>query len=78
KIAAAPAEEGGDDGHGEEGHSDSEKGEEEEGKMTLSAEQIKAAGVVLEAAAPRELSTVVTFPGEIRFDEDHTAHVVPR
>lgn len=68
----------GDDGHGEEGHSDSEKGEEEEGKMTLSAEQIKAAGVVLEAAAPRELSTVVTFPGEIRFDEDHTAHVVPR
>jgi len=46
--------------------------------MTLSAEQIKAAGVVLEAAAPRELSTVVTFPGEIRFDEDHTAHVVPR
>lgn len=78
KIATAPAEEGGDDGHGEEGHSDSEKGEEEEGKMTLSAEQIKAAGVVLEAAAPRELSTVVTFPGEIRFDEDHTAHVVPR
>lgn len=78
KIAAAPAKEEGDDGHGEEGHSDSEKGEEEEGKMTLSAEQIKAAGVVLEAAAPRELSTVVTFPGEIRFDEDHTAHVVPR
>lgn len=78
RLPQHPLKRGGDDGHGEEGHSDSEKGEEEEGKMTLSAEQIKAAGVVLEAAAPRELSTVVTFPGEIRFDEDHTAHVVPR
>ncbi len=24
------------------------------------------------------MSTTVTFPGEIRFDEDRTAHVVPR
>jgi len=62
--------------HGEEGHS--EEHSDEEGKLTLSAEQIKAAGIVLEAAAPRELGTVATFPGEIRFDEDRTAHVVPR
>ncbi|MDT3713692.1 efflux RND transporter periplasmic adaptor subunit [Pseudomonas soli] len=76
KKAASPAKEKGDEGHGEEGHD--EEGGEEEGKLTLSAEQIKAAGVVLEAAAPRDLGTVVTFPGEIRFDEDRTAHVVPR
>ena len=66
----------GEEGHGEEGHS--EEGGEEEGKLTLSAEQIKAAGVTLESAAPRDLGTVVSFPGEIRFDEDRTAHVVPR
>lgn len=76
KKAASAAKEEGDEGHGEEGHS--EEGGEEEGKLTLSAEQIKAAGVALEAAAPRDLGTVVSFPGEIRFDEDRTAHVVPR
>ncbi|MNO38337.1 Cobalt-zinc-cadmium resistance protein CzcB [compost metagenome] len=66
----------GEEGHGEEGHG--EEGHEEEGKLTLSAAQIKAAGIELAAAAPRELGTVVSFPGEIRFDEDRTAHVVPR
>lgn len=76
KKTASAAKEEGDAGHGEEGHS--EEGGEEEGKLTLSAEQIKAAGVVLEAAAPRDLGTIVSFPGEIRFDEDRTAHVVPR
>ncbi|MFJ4136597.1 efflux RND transporter periplasmic adaptor subunit [Pseudomonas fragi] len=76
KTTASAAKEEGDEGHGAEGHS--EEGGEEEGKLTLSAEQIKAAGVVLESAAPRDLGTVVTFPGEIRFDEDRTAHVVPR
>ncbi|PMY78402.1 efflux RND transporter periplasmic adaptor subunit [Pseudomonas sp. FW306-2-2C-D06B] len=76
KKSASAAKEEGDEGHGEEGHS--EEGGEEEGKLRLSAEQIKAAGVALEAAAPRDLGTVVSFPGEIRFDEDRTAHVVPR
>ncbi|MCI1021470.1 efflux RND transporter periplasmic adaptor subunit [Pseudomonas putida] len=80
KAGSANEEEGeaghGEEGHGEEGHS--EEGGEEEGKLTLSAEQIKAAGVSLESAAPRDLGTVVSFPGEIRFDEDRTAHVVPR
>lgn len=64
--------EGAEDEHAEAGHG------EEEGKLTLSAEQIKAAGIVLAPAGPRQLGTVVSFPGEIRFDEDRTAHVVPR
>lgn len=76
KPAASTSRGEGEEGHGEEGHA--EEGHGEEGKLTLSAKQIKAAGVVLETAAARELGTVVTFPGEIRFDEDRTAHVVPR
>ncbi|HDS0917482.1 TPA: efflux RND transporter periplasmic adaptor subunit [Pseudomonas putida] len=60
------------EGHAEEGHG------EEEGQLHLSAAQIEAAGVQLAAAGPRELGTAFSFPGEIRFDEDRTAHVVPR
>lgn len=75
------AEEGhGEEGHGEDGHGAEGEGghEEEEGKLTLSEQQIQAAGIELEAAAPRDLGSVASFPGEIRFDEDRTAHVVPR
>jgi cobalt-zinc-cadmium efflux system membrane fusion protein len=71
------------DAHGEDGHGhDDEQAEEghadEEGKLHLSSAQIEAAGVQLVAAAPRELGTAISYPGEIRFDEDRTAHVVPR
>jgi cobalt-zinc-cadmium efflux system membrane fusion protein len=79
-----------DEAHGEESHGDEEHGKkghgaegaedshEEEGKLELNAEQIKSAGIELAVAAPRSMSTSVTFPGEIRFDEDRTTHVVPR
>ncbi|MCE0965829.1 efflux RND transporter periplasmic adaptor subunit [Pseudomonas sp. NMI4491_12] len=60
------------EGHAGEGHG------EEEGQLHLSIAQIEAAGVQLAAAGPRELGTAFSFPGEIRFDEDRTAHVVPR
>ncbi|MBF8792580.1 efflux RND transporter periplasmic adaptor subunit [Pseudomonas monteilii] len=66
-----------DDGHGH----DEEGGEahaEQEGSLHLSAAQIEAAGVQLAAAGPMTLGTAISFPGEIRFDEDRTAHVVPR
>lgn len=66
-----------DDGHGH----DEEGGEahaEREGSLHLSAAQIEAAGVQLAAAGPMTLGTAISFPGEIRFDEDRTAHVVPR
>ncbi|GAC1031664.1 efflux RND transporter periplasmic adaptor subunit [Pseudomonas sp. No.21] len=49
-----------------------------EGMLEISAEQMKAAGIELAQAQPRTLSSLVSLPGEIRFDEDHTAHVVPR
>lgn len=66
---------GDDHGHDEEG---AEGHEEQEGSLHLSAAQIEAAGVQMAAAAPMTLGTAISFPGEIRFDEDHTAHVVPR
>lgn len=71
------------DDHGEDshGHGEEQAGEgheEEEGKLHLSIAQIEAAGVQLVDAGPRELGTAISFPGEIRFDEDRTAHVVPR
>lgn len=70
----------GDEEHGEKGHGAEASGDDhaEEGKLELTAEQIKSAGIELAVAAPRSMSTSVTFPGEIRFDEDRTTHVVPR
>lgn len=55
-----------------------EQHQEKEGALHLSIAQIESAGIQLAAAAPRELGTAISFPGEIRFDEDRTAHVVPR
>ncbi|WP_336334761.1 efflux RND transporter periplasmic adaptor subunit [Pseudomonas putida] len=71
------------DDHGQDshGHGKEQAGEghaEAEGELHLSSAQIAAAGVQLAAAGPRELGTAISFPGEIRFDEDRTAHVVPR
>ncbi|PXX54156.1 membrane fusion protein, cobalt-zinc-cadmium efflux system [Pseudomonas sp. LAMO17WK12:I10] len=63
---------------GEEGQSEGEAHAEEEGKVELSAEQIQAADIQLAEAAPRDLSSLLTLPGEIRFDEDRTSHIVPR
>jgi cobalt-zinc-cadmium efflux system membrane fusion protein len=58
------------DGHAE--------GEREEGHLALSPEQIAAAGIQLVEARAQEISLGMPFPGEVRFDEDRTAHVVPR
>ncbi|MFG0324660.1 efflux RND transporter periplasmic adaptor subunit [Pseudomonas sp. zjy_13] len=81
--AQAPHDDHGQDSHGHaaeqaaEGHAEEGHGEEE-GQLHLSIAQIETAGVQLAAAGPRELGTAISFPGEIRFDEDRTAHVVPR
>jgi cobalt-zinc-cadmium efflux system membrane fusion protein len=46
--------------------------------VKLDDAQAKAAGVVLTAASPAKIGTAITLPGEIRFNEDRTAHVVPK
>ncbi|EQM66805.1 hypothetical protein L682_04300 [Aquipseudomonas alcaligenes OT 69] len=52
--------------------------EKREGVLEINADQMKAAGIELAQAQPRTLGSMISLPGEIRFDEDHTAHVVPR
>lgn len=52
--------------------------QEKEGFLALTAQQSQAAGVVVASAAPARIATSLTLPGEIRFNEDRTAHVVPR
>ncbi len=72
-------------GHKEDDHHDEEKDGEhkdgehkEEGKIALSKEQIAAAGIVLKTAGPQQIRSGLQLPGEIRFNEDRTAHVVPQ
>lgn len=66
-------------GHGQEasesGHAG---GESEEGHLVLNQEQIDAAGIRLVETKAQDIGLSLPFPGEIRFDEDRTAHVVPR
>ncbi|WP_256574807.1 efflux RND transporter periplasmic adaptor subunit [Pseudomonas sp. PA15(2017)] len=49
-----------------------------EGLLELNEEQIRIAGIELAQAQARVIDSSVRLPGEIRFDEDRTAHVVPR
>lgn len=73
------AEAGSQDGHADAAGGQHAEGEEEaEGLVKLSAAQAKTAGVVLAQAGPASIKKQVLLPGEIRFDEDRTAHVVPR
>lgn len=49
-----------------------------DGAIALSPEQIRAARIELAVAAPATVTATLQMPGEIRFNEDRTAHVVPR
>jgi cobalt-zinc-cadmium efflux system membrane fusion protein len=48
------------------------------GLIEMSPEQIQAAGIATAAAGPASIRTELVLPGEVRFNEDRTAHVVPR
>ena len=47
-------------------------------RVTLTDAQRNAAGITLQAAGPAALQLATSFPGEIRLNDDRTAHVVPR
>lgn len=68
-----------DDDHGEAGddHGESAGGHAEEGGLVLSKAQIAAAGIELVDVQARAMSTYISLPGEVNFDEERTAHVVP-
>jgi cobalt-zinc-cadmium efflux system membrane fusion protein len=51
---------------------------QEEGKIALDDAQVKAAGITIDKAGAVKINSALTLPGEIRFNEDKTAHVVPR
>ncbi len=46
--------------------------------IKLTPEQVQQAGIGIATAGPAPLRGSVDFPGEIRFNDDRTAHVVPR
>lgn len=52
--------------------------DEEEGLIPMDAQRIQAAGIRMAEAGSATVRTVLQLPGEIRFNEDRTAHVVPR
>lgn len=50
----------------------------DERSVNLTEDQVKKAGIAVQAAGPAKLQAAAEFTGEIRFNEDRTAHVVPR
>lgn len=61
-------------GEGKEGgHAD-----DKPGFVRMTPQQIQGAGIVTARAAAATVDTAVILPGEVRFNEDRTAHVVPR
>ena len=48
------------------------------GAVRLTPAQIDTSGIVVLTAAPGTIHTAITLPGEIRFNADRTAAVVPR
>ena len=49
-----------------------------EGKIELSDQQIKDNSIDIQTVGPAKIRATATLPGEIRFNEDKTSHVVPR
>ena len=49
-----------------------------EGKVQLGADQIKSAGITINTVGPRDMTTTLELPGEVKADETRYAHVVPR
>jgi cobalt-zinc-cadmium efflux system membrane fusion protein len=67
------------DEHGGE-HADEPAGEAAHDKREVKIDdaQQKASGITVQAAGPATLQDGTPFLGEIRFDDDRTAHIVPR
>ncbi|BBU32336.1 cobalt-zinc-cadmium resistance protein (plasmid) [Burkholderia sp. THE68] len=49
-----------------------------DGAIPLDAQQMRNAGIDVRKSGPAQIASIVQVPGEIRFNEDRTAHVVPR
>lgn len=51
---------------------------EEEETVPMTDAQIQASGIKVESSSSAVIRTSLQLPGEIRFNEDRTAHIVPR
>ncbi|MDR1275908.1 MAG: efflux RND transporter periplasmic adaptor subunit [Candidatus Accumulibacter sp.] len=71
KVAAAEVQE-------KSGRAKTDERETDAESVAFSEEQLSSAGIVVAVAGPLEISTTLTLPGEIRFNQDRTAHIVPR
>lgn len=69
KQAAAP---------GEAKKEEAAEHKEDEETIAFTDAQIKAADMSIESAGPARIKSSLQLPGEIKFNEDRTAHVVPR
>ncbi|UXH77392.1 efflux RND transporter periplasmic adaptor subunit [Roseateles amylovorans] len=69
------------DGHGKPEATGQAKGEAQDAHeevIPLTDAQLKTAGVTLDVAKAAVIRSGFRLPGEIRFNEDRTAHIVPR
>jgi cobalt-zinc-cadmium efflux system membrane fusion protein len=49
-----------------------------EGKVQMGSDQLKSAGITIATVGPREMTTSLELPGEVKADETRVARVVPR
>ncbi len=49
-----------------------------EGRVELSPEAVRSAGIVVETAVAVQMKTVIELPGEVKLNADKVVHVVPR
>lgn len=82
-AATQEAAQGGKEEHGgehaKEGAAHAKEGHAEEApQAAFSDAQIKTAGIALAVAGPAPIAPAIALSGEIRYDGDRTAHVVPR
>lgn len=77
---AHASEHGDDEHHGKAGaeHHDEDEAEHDDGQVAMTGAQVQAAGITIEAATAAPIRSSLQLPGEIGFNEDRTAHVVPR
>lgn len=52
--------------------------EQEEGRVRMDDAAAKNAGIEVKTAGPAKVRSVIQLPGEIQFNRDRVAHVVPR
>lgn len=52
--------------------------EQAEGRVRMDEAKVKAAGIELRTAGPANIRSILQLQGEIQFNQDRVAHVVPR